>query len=96
MCLSEIYNRVWVGKHLPDMFPIRNVLKQGDTLLPLLFNFVLGYAVRRVPVNQNGLKWNATHHILVHANDVNILGGSIHTMKKNTESLINCTRSKFW
>jgi len=56
MCLSEIYNRVWVGKHLPDMFPIRNVLKQGDTLLPLLFNFVLGYAVRRVPVNQNGLK----------------------------------------
>jgi hypothetical protein len=26
---------------LLDMFPIRNGLKQGDVLLPLLFNFTL-------------------------------------------------------
>jgi hypothetical protein len=32
------------------MFPIINGLKQGDALLPLLFNFVLEYAVWRVPV----------------------------------------------
>jgi len=30
MCLGETYSRVWVGKHLYDMFPIRNGLKQGD------------------------------------------------------------------
>ena len=24
MCLTETYSRVWVGKHLSDMFPIRN------------------------------------------------------------------------
>jgi hypothetical protein len=48
MCLSKIYNRVWVGKHLPDMFPIRNGLKKGDAESPLLFNFALEYAVRRV------------------------------------------------
>jgi len=27
MCLTETYNRVQVGKNLPDMFPIRNGLK---------------------------------------------------------------------
>ena len=36
MCLSETYSRVWVGKDLSDMFPIRNGLKQGDVLSPLL------------------------------------------------------------
>jgi hypothetical protein len=30
MCLNETYSRVWVGKLLSDMFPIRNGLKQGD------------------------------------------------------------------
>ena len=28
MCLHETYSRVWVGKNLSDMFPIRNNLKQ--------------------------------------------------------------------
>jgi len=37
MCLIETYSRVRAGKHLSDMFPIRNGLKQGDALstLPL-------------------------------------------------------------
>ena len=41
MCLTETYSRVRVGKNLSEMFPIRNGLKQGDALLPLLFNFAL-------------------------------------------------------
>ena len=40
MCLTETYSRVRVGKNLSDMFPIRNGLKEGDALSPLLFNFV--------------------------------------------------------
>ena len=47
MCLTETYSRVRVGKNLSDMFPIRNGLKQGDVLLPLLFNFALEYTIRR-------------------------------------------------
>jgi len=90
MCLSEIYNRVWVGKHLPDTFPFRNGLKQGDAESPLLLNFALEYAGRRVQVNQDGLKLNGTHHILVHAHDENILGGRIHIMQENAVSVINC------
>jgi hypothetical protein len=39
MCLNETHSGVQVGKHLSDMFPVRNGLKQGDALLPLLSTF---------------------------------------------------------
>ena len=70
------------------MFPVRNGLKQGDALSPLLFNFAVEYAIRRVQVNQNGLKLNGTHHLLVYTDDVNLLGGSICTIKENSEALV--------
>ena len=88
MCLNEMYSRVWVGKNLSDMFPIRNGLKQGDAPSPLLFNFVLEYAIRRVQVNQDSLKLNGTHRLLVYAVDVNMVGGNKHTIKKNAVTLV--------
>jgi hypothetical protein len=63
-------------------------LKQGDALSPLLFNFDLEYAIRRVQANQKGLKLNGTHQLLVYTDDVNILGGSVHAIKKNTDALV--------
>jgi len=85
---NETYSRVWVGKHLSNTFPIRNGLKQGDALTPLLFDFALAYALRTVHVSQDGLKLNGINQLLIYADDVNILGGSIHTIKENTEALI--------
>jgi len=87
MYLRETYSRVRVGKNLSDMFPIRNALKQ-EVLSPLLFNFALEYAIRRVQVNRDGLKLNDTHQLLIYADGVNILGGSVHTVKEKTEALI--------
>ena len=86
------YNYLWVGKNVSDRFPIRNGLKQEDGLTPLLFNFALEYAIRRGQVNQDGLKLNGTHQLLSNADDVNILGGGIHTLKENAEALVAATR----
>jgi len=92
MSLTETYSRVRAGKNVSDRFPIRNGLKQGDGLSPMLFNFALEYTIRRVHLNQDGLKLNGTHQLLAYADDVNILVGSIHTLKENAEALIAATR----
>jgi len=67
-------------------------VKLNDALLPLLFNFALEYAIRRIQVNQDGLKLNGIHQLLAYTDDVNILGGSIHTLKENAEALVAATR----
>ena len=88
MCLTETYSRMWVGKNLSDIFPIRNGLEKADAILSLLFYFALGYAIRKVQVIQDGVKLNDTHQLLVYADYVNMLGGSVHTVKENTGTLV--------
>jgi hypothetical protein len=77
MCLNETYSKVCIGRQLSDMSLFQNGLKQGDTLLPLLFNSALEYAISKAQENQVGLKQNGTHHLLVYADDVSLLGDNI-------------------
>ena len=65
--------KVRVGKHFSDTFPVKNGLMQGDALSPLLCNFDLENAIERVQVHQDGLKAGGTYQLLVYVDD-NILG----------------------
>ena len=38
------------------------------------------------------MKLNGTHQLPAYADDVNILGGSVHTVKKNAEALVAATK----
>jgi hypothetical protein len=95
VCPSETCSRVWVGKLLPDTSFFRNGLQQGDASSPLVFTMTLEYDIQSMQANQEGLKLNGTHQLLVYADDgnilvddVNILVRSIHTTQNNTEALV--------
>jgi hypothetical protein len=77
---------------LSDSFPIQNGLKQGEALLPRVFNFTLEYGIRNLKENQVGLKLNGTHQILAYADDINLVGDNIDTIKKNIETLIGASK----
>jgi hypothetical protein len=85
MCLIEMHSRIRTGKHLFDSFPIRNGLKQDD-LQPLISNFVLEYAFRKVQEKQVGLKLYRTLQLLAYADDMNLLGDNM-TRNRNFNSI---------
>jgi hypothetical protein len=77
---------------LSDNVPVKNGLQQGDALSPLLVNFVLEHAIRKVQENRLGLKLNGAHQLLVYADDMNLLEDNTDTIKKNTETFIDTSK----
>jgi hypothetical protein len=67
------------------IFPTQLGLNQRDTLSPLLFNFAVECATRKVLENEVGLELNETHQILVYADNIYLLSDSINIIKDNTE-----------
>jgi hypothetical protein len=66
------------------MFHIRNGWKEIRCSVGIAFQLSLEYAIRSVQVNRDGWNLKGTHQLLVYADDVNIMGGSVHTMKNNS------------
>jgi hypothetical protein len=91
MYLNETHSKVRIGNYFSGSFPVQNGLKQTDALSPLLFNFALEYVIRNFRENQVGLKLKGTHQLLAYADDMNLLGDNVETIKKNTETLIDAT-----
>jgi hypothetical protein len=90
--LNETHCKVRIDKYLSESLRIQNGLKQGDTLSPLLFNFTLEYSIRKVQENQVGLKCNGIQLLLAYADDVDLLGDNIDTIKKNIETVIDASK----
>jgi hypothetical protein len=88
----ESYSKVRIGKNLPYAFQIQNGLQQGEALSPLLYNFGLEYAIRKVPEIKEGLDLHGTHQFLVYADNANILDEKINAINKSTEILVDASR----
>jgi len=67
--------------NLIDKFPIKNSLKH-----------VLEYAISRVQAGQGGFKFNGSRHLLFYADGVNLLGESVHVIKRDTEASLVASR----
>ena len=65
-------------------------MKQGDALSPLLFNFALEYAIRKVQETNLGLDMNGTHQ--AYADDLNLIGDDTRTIERNADVLLNACK----
>jgi len=78
----------YISTHLVNNLPVKNCLIQADTLSTIPFNFALEYVIRSVHANQDGLKLSGTHQLLGYTDDINILGGSVNTIRGSAGALV--------
>jgi hypothetical protein len=83
--LNKSCRKFHVHKYSSHTFPIQNGLKQGDAFLPLLLNFAFVYANKKVQAIHVGLKLIRCLELLTFADDVNLKGGNVNTMRKKKE-----------
>ena len=67
-------------------------MKAKKYIIVIYLTFALEYTTRRIQAIQKGLKLNGIYQHLLYADDINILGGSMCTGKKNTEALVTASK----
>ena len=68
-----IYARVKTGKHLSSERKFNKGLREGDAIVPLLFNVVLETAIRRSKAETRGTIFDKCSQIMAFADDVVIM-----------------------
>ncbi|KAJ4440861.1 hypothetical protein ANN_10708 [Periplaneta americana] len=89
---TETYSRALIDQFLSDAFTIHCWLKQDDALSPLRFDFALEYAIRKVQKNNGGLKWDRLHQLNVYADDANMSGEYLETIREITGILLEASK----
>jgi hypothetical protein len=56
--------------------------------LPLIFNFALKYAIRKMQGTNLALDMDGTHPILAYADDANLIGDVIGTTERRAKMLL--------
>jgi len=85
MYLYVVDGEIHIGKNLSDAFPVQNGVKQGDALLPLLFNFRICHQESPRKSGRIGIE------CLVYA-DNNILGENTSSTKKSKDTVLEVSR----
>ena len=74
---------------MSSSFSIENSLKQEDILSPLLLNFALEYAIRKVKETNLILDMNGPLQVLTFVDDLNLIGNDIRTTERNIDMLLS-------
>jgi hypothetical protein len=69
-----------------------NILIEFGVQMKLVWMIKICLNKTQVQDNQVGLKLNKTHQLLVYADDVNLLGDNMDTIKKNTHTFIDASK----
>ena len=87
MTLDNVKSRVRIRNKLSGHFETVDGLRQGDPLSTLLFNITLEKAVRGVNIDKHGTIFIKSGQLLAYADDIDIMGRNIMTVKDAFESL---------
>ena len=89
MCtLAERYHLASFLLSIPTTYSKSEVILKKKKTVDRRFRFYISIS----RYNQDGLLLNGTHQLLAYADDVNILEGSVHTVKENAEALVVATK----
>jgi hypothetical protein len=61
-------------------------------IITIYLTLALEYTISKIEAIQEGLKLNGMYQHLLYAGDINILVGSMRTLKKNGEALITASK----
>jgi len=97
--IKELYNKstcqVIHRNRKSESIPVRNGVKQGCVLSPLLFNIVLDTALGKANDTQRGIRWTLTDRLedLDYADDICLLAHTLNDIRTKLQ-LLHCETAK--